>query len=97
MPWTVRRALLRQTLKVSRALQGDDTHAVAGLTERVRDAILNGTGEDPLPSPTRRRPGYTVTNRSRACCRNLQRRWQETTVSGARGDVAHRPRSPVRV
>jgi excinuclease ABC subunit A len=59
------------------------------LTARVRDAILNGTGEDPVAFTYKDGVrAYTVTKPFEGVLRNLQRRWQETDSVWVREELS---------
>jgi excinuclease ABC subunit A len=59
------------------------------LTPRVRDAILNGTGEEPVAFTYKDGVrAYTVTKPFEGVLRNLQRRWQETDSVWVREELS---------
>ena len=62
------------------------------LPERVRDAILNGTGEEPIAFTYKDGVrAYTVTKPFEGVLRNLQRRWQETDSAWVREEMSPLP------
>ena len=59
------------------------------LPAKVRDAILNGTGEDPVAFTYKDGVrAYTVTKPFEGVLRNLQRRWQETDSVWVREELS---------
>ncbi len=59
------------------------------LAERVRNGILNGTGEEPVSLTYKDGVrAYTVTKPFEGVLRNLQRRWQETDSAWVREELS---------
>ena len=81
MPWTgAQSPYYDQTLQsLARHFKVTTRTPWHDLPERVRDAILNGTGEEPVAFTYKDGVrAYTVTKPFEGVLRNLQRRWQET-------------------
>ena len=74
---------LARHFKVTTSAQWED------LPAKVRDAILNGTGEDPVAFTYKDGVrAYTVTKPFEGVLRNLQRRWQETDSVWVREELS---------
>ena len=59
------------------------------LPERVRDAVLHGSGEEPIEFSYKDGVrAYAVTKPFEGVLRNLQRRWQETDSAWVREEMA---------
>ena len=86
-----------QTLQsLARHFKVRTSDAWQDLPAKMRDAILNGTGEQPVAFTYKDGVrAYTVTKPFEGVLRNLQRRWQETdSVWGARNCPSTRRRNP---
>ncbi len=91
MPWTGSQSpyydqtlqSLARHFKITTSAPWDD------LPAKARDAILNGTGEDPVAFTYKDGVrAYTVTKPFEGVLRNLQRRWQETDSVWVREELS---------
>ena len=91
MPWTgAQSPYYDQTLQsLARHFKVTTRTPWQDLPARVRDAILNGTGEEPVAFTYKDGVrAYTVTKPFEGVLRNLQRRWQETDSVWVREEMS---------
>ncbi len=91
MPWTgAQSPYYDQTLQsLARHFKVTTRTPWHDLTARVRDAILNGTGDEPVAFTYKDGVrAYTVTKPFEGVLRNLQRRWQETDSVWVREELS---------
>jgi excinuclease ABC subunit A len=101
MPWTgAQSPYYDQTLQsLARHFKVTTTTAWQDLSPKVRDAILNGTGEEPVAFTYKDGVrAYTVTKPFEGVLRNLQRRYQETDSVWVREEMSrHQAEKPCAV
>ena len=104
MPWTgAQSPYYDQTLQsLARHYKITTSAPWEDLPAKARDAILNGTGEDPVAFTYKDGVrAYTVTKPFEGVLRNLQRRWQETDSVWVREELsryqAEKPCAPATV